>query len=89
MMIALFNQTTLPIMKNIISFILVALSLFMFGCASMDSQQEPRAEAGQSSFSDNGDTRDSRDRRTAFEGKTGSGLLMERYQTGEIAGFRD
>lgn len=76
-------------MKNIISLTLIALSLFMFGCASMDSQQAPRQDAGQTSLSDNRDKGDTHDNRTAFEGKTGTRLLMERYQAGEIAGFRD
>jgi len=69
-------------MKIIFPIILVVLSSLLFGCASNEDAATSQDEAAETGAAE-------RDNRTAFEGKTGSGLLMERYQTGEIGGFRD
>jgi PBP1b-binding outer membrane lipoprotein LpoB len=71
-------------MKNIVTFALLALSLFMFGCASTSDsvntiEKAPESGASTSSVAP----------KTAYDGTTGSGLLMERYRSGQIQGYRD
>lgn len=71
-------------MKNIVIFSILVFSLFILGCASKSSSEsasEPAAETG--------DSKSISTEKTAYDGKTGSGLLMERYQSGQIGGFRD
>jgi len=62
-------------------------SLFIFaGCASDGGAETATSEeatsTGDSSY-------DGAGAKTAYEGSTGSGLLMERYKSGQIEGFRE
>lgn len=71
-------------MKLISLFSIMFVSLFFIGCASSGgseaaSNEEPAAE----------DATGSTGAKTAYEGSTGSGLLMERYKSGQIEGFRN
>jgi len=62
-------------------------ALFSFGCATSEKasvSQEEAPVAGDSVPSEMGPRA-----KTAYEGSTGTGLLMERYKSGEISGFRD
>lgn len=71
--------------SNII--VLLFAALFTFGCATSDTASATTEEgpiAGDSAESDMGPRA-----KTAYEGSTGTGLLMERYKSGEISGFRD
>lgn len=64
---------------------LLAAALFLGGCASKEAAptstevSSPAAPA----------TGDSVQSKTAYEGSTGSGLLMERYKSGSIEGYRN
>lgn len=71
-------------LTHIITLLLAAL--FFAGCASTGSSSaSSEAEStGETSASDAGSGE-----KTAYEGGTGSGLLMERYKTGRIEGYRD
>ena len=62
-------------------------ALFFSGCASnkTTSTSEEAAPATGSAA----DTEEGVLEKTAYEGSTGSGLLMERYKSGRIEGFRD
>jgi hypothetical protein len=71
-------------MKLIYIFSLMFVSLIFIGCASSGgseatSSEDVPAEEGSSSMG----------AKTAYEGSTGSGLLMERYKSGQIEGFRE
>jgi len=72
-------------MKLIYTLPLLILSLLFVGCASSGGSEptasETPAEAEDSSGSVGA--------KTAYEGSTGSGLLMERYKAGQIEGYRD
>ena len=66
---------------------LICLAFFFVGCASQESassQGEPATGTGSSDMSEERSTA-----KTAYEGSTGSGLLMERYKSGAIEGFRN
>jgi PBP1b-binding outer membrane lipoprotein LpoB len=68
--------------------LLILISALIFsGCASSGGSEtaasEEAAPMGDSAYTDASDTK------TAYDGSTGSGLLMERYKTGAIEGFRD
>ncbi|MDQ8195911.1 hypothetical protein QEH59_15865 [Coraliomargarita sp. SDUM461004] len=70
---------------HIISLLIAAL--FFTGCASQEnatSTGEAAPATGSGAASD-----DSVGQKTAYEGSTGSGLLMERYKSGNIEGYRD
>lgn len=72
-------------LSHIITLILAAL--FFTGCASNKkaaSTEEAAPETGTATVSNEG-----AGEKTAYEGTTGSGLLMERYKTGRIEGYRD
>jgi len=79
-------------LSHIITLLIAALFITGFtGCASKET-----ASAGGEAAPATGSTADSaelvndgRGEKTAFEGSTGSGLLMERYKSGRIEGFRD
>jgi len=67
--------------------ITLLLAAFVFtGCASNESAStsEEAAPVTGTAASDAGSGE-----KTAYEGSTGSGLLMERYKTGRIEGYRD
>ena len=62
---------------------LLAAALFFAGCASKETAStEAPAEAAPA-------TGKSVQAKTAYEGSTGSGLLMERYKSGSIEGYRE
>lgn len=73
------------IMKLLYILPLFIFSLFILGCASnggteaADTEPAAKAEATTSSTAT----------KTAYEGSTGSGLLMERYKSGQIEGYRE
>lgn len=67
---------------------LLFAALFTFGCAT--SETAPNAtEKEASAVGDSGEGDTAAPTKTAYEGSTGSGLLMERYKSGDISGFRD
>jgi PBP1b-binding outer membrane lipoprotein LpoB len=71
-------------LSNIITLLIAAI--FFTGCASntTSTSEEVAPETGAA-------TMDSQaaPAKTAYEGSTGSGLLMERYKAGSIEGYRD
>jgi outer membrane biogenesis lipoprotein LolB len=71
-------------LSHIITLLIAAF--FITGCASTNSSTaEEAAPATESeAMMDEGVTN-----KTAYEGSTGSGLLMERYKSGQIEGFRN
>lgn len=69
------------------------LGLVLFsGCASNGgaaaASDAESAPATASSSSSSSSSASSGTAKTAYEGSTGSGLLMERYKSGQIEGFR-
>ncbi|MBT64076.1 hypothetical protein QEH52_16445 [Coraliomargarita sp. SDUM461003] len=72
-------------LSHIITLLIAAL--FFTGCASNDNgatSEEAATTTGSGTMSDEAATQ-----KTAYEGSTGSGLLMERYKSGNIEGYRD
>ncbi|WPJ97440.1 hypothetical protein SH580_06915 [Coraliomargarita algicola] len=72
-------------LSHIITLLIAAL--FFSGCASNDNAsmtEEAAPATGSSTMGNDGATQ-----KTAYEGSTGSGLLMERYKSGNIEGYRD
>lgn len=72
-------------MKLLSLFSLLAFSLLFFGCASKDGSDATATEEGPAAE----ETSSSMGAKTAYEGSTGSGLLMERYKAGQIEGYRE
>ncbi|MGJ8650593.1 MAG: hypothetical protein ACSHX4_09560 [Opitutaceae bacterium] len=69
-------------MKTTYIISLIAAALFFAGCASnKTATSEPAPQAAP--------TGEAATAKTAYEGSTGSGLLMERYKSGSIEGYRD
>ncbi|PXA04296.1 hypothetical protein DDZ13_07115 [Coraliomargarita sinensis] len=64
---------------------LLIFSLFVLGCASSGGTESAGSEEPASAEDSSG----SMSNKTAYEGSTGSGLLMERYKSGQIEGYRD
>ena len=64
------------------------LSLVFSGCATSGNSQNS-SQPGSSEAASAQDTAEPVDTKTAYEGSTGSGLLMERYKSGQIEGYRD
>jgi len=65
---------------------LFVAALFVAGCASKESASSPEEAApatGSAAADDDGARA-----KTAYEGSTGAGLLMERYKSGNIEGYR-
>lgn len=73
-------------MKLLIHTVLISSLLFIFGCAT--SETAPQAEEETSAMGDSFESGTGPRAKTAYEGSTGSGLLMERYKSGEIDGYR-
>ena len=72
-------------LSHIITLLIAAL--FFTGCASNETaatSEEAAPETGSASMGDEGSGE-----KTAYEGSTGSGLLMERYKSGRIEGYRE
>lgn len=71
-------------LSHIITFLIAAL--FITGCASKETvaTTDEVAPATGSAI----DTVSPQTQKTAYEGTTGSGLLMERYKSGQIEGYR-
>ena len=63
---------------------LFAAALIFTGCASNKTVSTESAPAQEAPAATTGATA-----KTAYEGSTGSGLLMERYKTGAIEGYRE
>jgi hypothetical protein len=78
-------------MKFIYILPLLVFSFLFLGCASSGAG----GGVNTSDTSDGGDANIAQDAsasmgaKTAYEGSTGAGLLMERYKAGQIEGFRD
>lgn len=73
-------------LSHIITLLIAAL--FFTGCASNESAsttEEVAPETGASTMGNEGSSTN----KTAYEGSTGSGLLMERYKSGQIEGYRN
>jgi len=71
-------------LSHIITLLIAAL--FFTGCASKktaSTTEETAPATGSATVGDDGSGQ-----KTAYEGSTGSGLLMERYKSGQIEGFR-
>lgn len=69
------------IMKTTYITSIFAAVLLFAGCASKETASSEPAQAAP--------TGESVQVKTAYEGSTGSGLLMERYKSGNIEGYRD
>lgn len=72
-------------MKLLYTLTLSLFSLFILGCASSGGSESADSEEA-AAMEDSAGTKDTR---TAYEGSTGSGLLMERYKVGQIKGYSD
>jgi hypothetical protein len=69
---------------------LLIAALFFAGCASNDTKsnsEEAAAGTGSSVKPTTGNQGSGE--KTAYEGSTGPGLLMERYKSGQIEGYRN
>ncbi|MFT5836699.1 MAG: hypothetical protein ACI9ZV_000195 [Candidatus Azotimanducaceae bacterium] len=72
-------------LSHIITLLIAAL--FFTGCMSnqtASTTEEAASETGSATVGNEGSGE-----KTAYEGSTGSGLLMERYKSGRIEGFRN
>jgi len=63
---------------------LLTFSLFFLGCASSGGSEAMDTEEAAATE----DSAGSMNTKTAYDGSTGSGLLMERYKAGQIEGYR-
>jgi len=63
---------------------LLISSLFILGCASSGGSEAIETQDAAATDGSTGAT----GAKTAYEGSTGSGLLMERYKAGQIEGYR-
>lgn len=73
---------------NIIALLFAAL--FFLGCATSETTSTQDEAAATVGDSEAGASSESGARaKTAYEGSTGSGLLMERYKSGNIDGYRE
>lgn len=64
---------------------LLFLSLFFLGCATSGGSESVAGDEAAPSEESSGGMTD----KTAYEGSTGTGLLMERYKSGQIQGYRE
>jgi len=71
-------------MKIIHILSLLTATLIFSACASNGGSETAKEEAAPT-----GSESGSYDAKTAYDGSTGTGLLMERYKAGSIEGFRD
>lgn len=72
-------------LSHIITLLIAAL--FFTGCASNETASTPEEAAPMTGSATMGN--EGSGEKTAYEGSTGSGLLMERYKSGRIEGYRD
>ncbi|HKK19551.1 MAG TPA: hypothetical protein VJ952_12810 [Opitutales bacterium] len=72
-------------MKLLYSLSLLLFSLCILGCASSGAKET--AEEAEAPSAEGAAPK--MNAKTAYEGSTGSGLLMERYKAGQIEGYRD
>ena len=72
-------------MKSLYILPLLLLSLLVFGCAS-SRDTDPVGEAPTPAPKESSGAMGTK---TAYDGTTGSGLLMERYKAGQIEGYRE
>lgn len=72
-------------MKLLSIFPLLILSLFIVGCASSSGTEAAVSEEATETEATSGSV----GTKTAYEGSTGSGLLMDRYKSGQIEGYRE
>lgn len=73
-------------MKLVTLFSLLTLSFFFAGCASSGTGKSGESAAAEEAPVFEGSSTGAK---TAYEGSTGSGLLMVRYKAGRIEGFRN
>ena len=72
-------------LSHIITLLIAAI--FFTGCATNENAstaEEAAPETGSATMDNEG-----AGEKTAYEGSTGSGLLMERYKSGRIEGYRE
>lgn len=72
-------------MKHIFLFSLTAVCFFFIGFASTGGDESPATDGAAVEESSVGST----GAKIAYDGSTGSGLLMERYKAGQIDGYRN
>lgn len=72
-------------MKLSFTFFFLIISLFGLGCASNGGTNTADNEEASAAGGSVGTTEEG----TAYEGATGSELLMERYKSGQIEGYRE
>lgn len=65
---------------------LLFAAFFTFGCAT--SETAPTTEEAPT-VGDSAESETEPRAKTAYDGATGSGLLMERYKSGNIGGYRE
>ena len=70
-------------MKLITLFTLLLASLSFIGCASSGSPETTSGEEAPVMEHSSAGVK------TAYDGSTGAGLLMERYKAGQIEGYRE
>lgn len=80
-----FSHPIILIMKLLYILPLLILSFFVLGCASSSGTEAAASEEAAEPEASS----DPMGTRTAYEGSTGSGLLMERYKSGQIEGYRE
>lgn len=76
-------------MKLFKSIALLLAVLFTFGCASNETTSTVEEAPSIGDTSNTGKTDMEPRAKTAYNGSTGSGLLMERYKSGNIGGYRE
>lgn len=75
-------------LSHIITLLIATLFITGFtGCASKETA--PKTEGTAPATGAASEAGDSSGEKTAYEGSTGSGLLMERYKSGQIEGYRE
>ena len=79
-------------MNTVTTIALLFTFLFIAGCATGSTASQPTDEAsqmGDSSVGDSSGNGTAPQAKTAYEGSTGSGLIMQRYKSGNIDGYRE
>jgi hypothetical protein len=75
-------------LSHIFTLLIAALFITGFtGCASKETAPMTEGAAPATGIAAESDL--SSGEKTAYEGSTGSGLLMERYKSGQIEGYRE
>lgn len=77
------------IMKLTYILSLLAAAFIFAGCASTKKESSEAATSPATSTESSEASSSMNTRKTSYDGSTGPGLLMERYKTGNIEGYRN